>query len=105
MNTAEGSVLLTGDMEKRMSVPDKVDVLKVAHHGSKGVQTNVRASVRVISVGANNPFGHPHESTQPALRTDRLGAITVRLFPGGPRIALTEFRQSCKLALLFRATN
>ncbi len=101
LNTDHGTVLLTGDIERRITVPDKVDVLKVPHHGSKGVRTRVPASVRVISVGANNPFGHPHESALPALRTDRLGAITVTLASGGPRTALTQSCRSCKLALLF----
>ena len=67
------TALLTGDIERAIPVPDRVDVLKVPHHGSKGVRFRVPASVRVISVGANNPFGHPHESALPALRTDRLG--------------------------------
>jgi beta-lactamase superfamily II metal-dependent hydrolase len=60
----EGSATahLTGDIERAISVPDKVDVLKVPHHGSRGVQERPRATVRVMSVRTNNPFGHPHES-------------------------------------------
>ena len=105
LDSGHGTVLLTGDIEGRIAVPDKVDVLKVPHHGSKGVRTRVTASVRVISVGANNPFGHPHESALPALRTDRLGAITVTMAGGGgyPKVstALTEPCPSCKLAFPF----
>jgi competence protein ComEC len=107
LDSGFGRVLLTGDLERQVPLPDKVDVLKVSHHGSKGVQFHVPASVRVISVGANNPFGHPHESALPALRTDRLGAITVSLGDQSGRLkvstALTEACLSCKLAFLFNS--
>jgi len=79
LDTGQATALLTGDIEISIPVPSKVDVLKVPHHGSKGVRLRVPAAIRVISVGANNPFGHPHESALPALRTDRLGAITITL--------------------------
>jgi competence protein ComEC len=98
------TALLTGDIERSIPVPEKVDVLKVPHHGSKGVKVRPQAAVRVISVGENNPFGHPHESALPALRTDRLGAITVTL-EGHPKVTLTEGCRSCKLGFLFGATN
>jgi competence protein ComEC len=101
LNEGGITALLTGDLERNLTaVPDRVDVLKVPHHGSKGVKLRPKAAVRVISVGANNPFGHPHESALPALRTDRLGAITVTL-ESPPKVALTEARCSCKLAFLF----
>lgn len=107
LTTAHGTALLTGDVERRIPVPERVDVLKVPHHGSKGVRLKVAAPIRVISVGASNPFGHPHPSALPALRTDRLGAITVTLGGGGPHVAtaLTNSCQSCKLALLCGATK
>jgi len=100
LRTPDATALLTGDIERAIRVPEAVDVLKVPHHGSKGVRIRPRASVRVISVGANNPFGHPHESALPALRTDRLGAIAVTL-EHRPKVALTELRCSCKLGFLF----
>jgi beta-lactamase superfamily II metal-dependent hydrolase len=122
LNTGSATALLTGDIEKSIPVPERVDVLKVPHHGSKGVHVRPDAAVRVISVGANNPFGHPHPSALPALRTDELGAITVTLpgperperselaerSAGGPRFristaALTESRCSCKLTLLLES--
>jgi competence protein ComEC len=96
----QAAVLLTGDIEMRIPVPEHVDVLKVPHHGSKGVRIRPKSTVRVISVGANNPFGHPHESALPALRTDRLGAIRVEL-KNPVKVTLTESRCSCKLAFLF----
>jgi beta-lactamase superfamily II metal-dependent hydrolase len=102
LNTGHATALLTGDIERKIPVPERVDVLKVPHHGSKGVRVKIAASVRVISVGANNPFGHPHESALPALRTDRLGAITVILANDQQRVsgALTKPCLSCKLTLL-----
>jgi beta-lactamase superfamily II metal-dependent hydrolase len=48
----------------------------------------VKAGIRVISVGSSNPFGHPHPSALPALRTDLLGAIEVRLEQTGPVVRL-----------------
>jgi competence protein ComEC len=102
LKQGRASALLTGDIEKAIPVPESVDVLKVPHHGSKGVKVRPKATVRVISVGAGNPFGHPHESALPALRTDRLGAITVSL-KNPPGVNLTQTRCSCKLAFLFRS--
>jgi competence protein ComEC len=100
LRSGTATALLTGDIERSLRVPDRVDVLKVPHHGSKGVKVRPEAAVRVISVGANNPFGHPHESALPALRTDRFGAITVTL-ESHPKVSLTQSCRSCKLALLF----
>jgi len=79
LDTGKETALLTGDIERAIPAPAWVDVLKVPHHGSKGVKLSVRSRIRVISVGANNPFGHPDASTLPAWRTDQLGAITVML--------------------------
>lgn len=66
-------------------------VLKVGHHGSKtsstvGFLKAVAPEYAVISVGANNSFGHPHEETVQRLlaqhskiyRTDQQGAIVFR---------------------------
>jgi competence protein ComEC len=104
LNTGQATALLTGDIEMRIPVPETVDVLKVPHHGSRGVRLQPQAAVRVISVGANNPFGHPHESSLPALRTDRMGAITITLANPRPHVeTLTKACPSCKLAFLFRS--
>ncbi|WP_280886224.1 ComEC/Rec2 family competence protein [Streptomyces sp. LBL] len=66
-----------------------VDVLKVAHHGSAyqdpGLIRRVAPRLALISVGADNPYGHPAPSTVAALRaggatvlrTDRGGAVAV----------------------------
>ncbi|MBR5302639.1 MAG: DNA internalization-related competence protein ComEC/Rec2 [Clostridia bacterium] len=87
--------LLTGDLpidcEPHM-VP-QADVLKVAHHGSKNSTSDTFAAmaspeIAVISVGADNGYGHPHERVLDALgeaqilRTDRHGCITLHVDDG-----------------------
>lgn len=78
------SVLLTGDAEAAAEQtmlaglwPLRADVLKVGHHGSAGSTSAdflraVAPSLAVISVGADNRFGHP----APEL-LQRLGGIMV----------------------------
>lgn len=51
-----------------------VEVLKVAHHGSKnGLNREaleiLKPQLAVISVGANNKYGHPHQQTLDLLRS------------------------------------
>ncbi|MBQ7885676.1 MAG: DNA internalization-related competence protein ComEC/Rec2 [Clostridia bacterium] len=89
------SFLLAGDLPSESepaSVPD-VDVLKVAHHGSKNSTSEsfVRMAspeIALISVGENNWYGHPHARVLDALeeaqvlRTDRHGCITIYLNQG-----------------------
>jgi competence protein ComEC len=87
-------VLLTADAESNVTSQLRlrpVDVLKVAHHGSQdaGLPRLLRAlrpRVAVISVGADNRYGHPRAETIDALeavpglqllRTDRDGAVVV----------------------------
>jgi len=68
-----------------------VDLLKIAHHGSKGSSTSrflalASPEYAVISVGAGNSYGHPAQETLTKLaalgvdvyRTDVGGTITVR---------------------------
>lgn len=89
--------LLTGDSEidelnAWMDAGDipEVDVLKAAHHGSRDAVTpgwiqRTRAEVVVISVGAGNSYGHPHEAAlryyrtgrRQVLRTDLDGTVVV----------------------------
>lgn len=94
-------VLLTGDIEKEAEdrilseyqLPN-VDLLKVAHHGSKTstqekLLKKTKPKVAVISVGKENRYGHPHadvirrltESGTHIYRTDQQGAITVQIHP------------------------
>lgn len=67
----------------------RVDVLKVAHHGSAlqdpGLVRDAGAALALVSVGAHNDYGHPARSTLDLLagtgtavrRTDRDGDIAV----------------------------
>jgi competence protein ComEC len=87
LRSGSQTALFTGDLELPLLSPDFVNLLKVAHHGSKGVRMRTKSNVRVISVGASNPFGHPHPSALPALRTDLMGAIEVRLDGSHPTVA------------------
>ncbi|MER5467460.1 ComEC/Rec2 family competence protein [Streptomyces sp. NPDC002685] len=76
-----------------------VDVLKVAHHGSAyqdpELIRRVAPRVALISVGSDNPYGHPAPSTVAALRaggavvlrTDEDGALAVTGEGEGLRVA------------------
>jgi competence protein ComEC len=79
--------LLSGDAEPEEEddilaedVDLDVDVFKVAHHGSANQDPefvlDTEAPVALISVGAENDYGHPAPETLALLR--RLGAITYR---------------------------
>ena len=96
-------MLLTGDAEAE-SVPidpGPLDVLKVSHHGSAdaGLAELLERSaprLAVISVGEQNPFGHPVPATLatlaahrvPILRTDIVGTVTIEVGDGGAEIAV-----------------
>ncbi|THA60061.1 MBL fold metallo-hydrolase [Streptomyces sp. A0958] len=91
------TLLLPGDLEPPAqqallrSHPElpRVDVLKVAHHGSAHQDSALLRAARprfaLMSVGRDNPYGHPAARTVDALtaqgavvlRTDRDGAIAV----------------------------
>lgn len=87
----EKTFLFMGDAEKeieeKISWP-KVDVLKVGHHGSDTSSTEkfinaVKPESAIISVGTNNTYSHPAQSTLDTLtkvgakiyRTDEVGTI------------------------------
>lgn len=90
-----GSFLFTGDIERegrrRLAGANlRADVLKVSHHGAangtdRAFLERVKPRVAVISVGANNRYGHPHRETLALLqgkrvyRTDWHGDIIMRL--------------------------
>jgi competence protein ComEC len=95
------SMLLTADAEAE-SVPidpGPIDVLKVAHHGSDdaglgSLLDRTRPDLAVISVGEDNPYGHPTRGTistlarhhVPTLRTDRDGDVVVDVEGGRFRV-------------------
>ncbi|MFA5413658.1 MAG: ComEC/Rec2 family competence protein [Patescibacteria group bacterium] len=82
------SFLFTGDAEMEMEeklinggADLKADVLKVAHHGSKNATSQnflekVQPKFAVISVGADNQFGHPNAMT--VKRLENIGAEIFR---------------------------
>jgi competence protein ComEC len=91
-------VLLTADAESpvtgALDLP-RVDVLKVAHHGSDdpglpALLERTRPKLAAIEVGAHNEYGHPTASTLhaldaahvPVVRTDRDGTVRVALDGG-----------------------
>lgn len=95
----EVSVLLLGDIEregeKRIlagSAVLKAQILKVPHHGGDTSSTAeflaaVQPEVAIISVGRNNPYGHPQPEVLERLRaggaeiyrTDQHGTITIAI--------------------------
>ena len=115
------SFLLTGDMEKQIEselagdgVLAPVDVLKVAHHGSRTSSTPafldlVRPAFAVISAGYENSYGHPHpdvlarlsERRVAVFRTDRDGLVSIR--SDGRRIRVETARAALERGMLYAA--
>lgn len=95
MLEAEGvRILTTGDAGEMVEPlrDTACDVLKVAHHGAAAATSEVflryaRPEIALISVSANNSYGHPTPQVLERLdaagatvyRTDRCGAITLLL--------------------------
>lgn len=100
LDFGEFSALLPGDAEGHerhwwmLHYPElcrDVDVLKLAHHGSRN-GTNLawlgltRPSLAIASLGSGNEFSHPHPETLallgsleiPLVRTDESGSIKIR---------------------------
>lgn len=93
----EFDILLTGDVEDRgenamilSKVLSDVEVLKVAHHGSKNSTDMefldaVKPEIALISCDENNSYGHPHkellkrleDAECKVLTTPEYGAITI----------------------------
>ncbi len=82
-----GKFLFTGDCDseneseilRNYDLP-KIDILKVAHHGSKTSTTDefidkIRPTAAVISCGYKNRFGHPKQET-----LDTLNKYSVKIF-------------------------
>ena len=105
--------LLAGDIEEQVD-PEllarglpQVDLLKVAHHGSRTSSTQafldaVRPRVAVASAGLGNPYGHPAPATIQRLRgsagqtfrTDLDGTVEVRLDEGGVHVRTSGARRA-----------
>ena len=92
------SALLTGDLEgsgeqqAAEALEENVDVLKVAHHGSRNSSSEeflekAGGTSAVISCGAGNSYGHPHSELldrlkragYKILRTDQDGMIRFKV--------------------------
>lgn len=115
--------LLTGDVEDGVDPAllaaglPRVDVLKVAHHGSRTATTDafvtaVRPRVAIASAGTGNPYGHPARTTLERLaasgarvyRTDRDGTVTVTFDAAGP-VVRREPRQAAARPVPARAAT
>ncbi len=106
--------LLAGDIEEGVDpillargLP-RLDLLKVAHHGSRTSSTGafldaVRPRLAVVSAGARNPYGHPAPATLARLaergvrlfRTDRDGSVEATL-DGLGRLEVRPDRRSAR---------
>ncbi|HXG07925.1 MAG TPA: lamin tail domain-containing protein [Nitrososphaera sp.] len=106
------TALFTGDIEqyaeerlvREQGADLDAEVLKVGHHGSRYSSTNpflvaVSPEVAVISAGANNSYGHPHQETlerlanvgtEHVLRTDIDGTITLITDGSDDYLIITE---------------
>jgi competence protein ComEC len=106
-------MLLTGDIERaseallvgRSAQNLRSDVLLVPHHGSRTSSSDeflsaVGPALAVVATGHRNRFGHPNAEVlaryaalqTKVLRTDRDGAITVRIGASGPSVELERER-------------
>jgi competence protein ComEC len=95
-------LFLPADAESDITAPlplPRVDVLKVAHHGSEdpglpGLLDRLNPRMAVIEVGAHNPYGHPtkqavqaiRESGAALYRTDRDGTVRLTVTGDGLRV-------------------
>ena len=104
LDTNGTKVLFTGDIEREaedyyIDKVNKIDILKVAHHGSKTSSSmnfleKTRPKDAISSQGLNNSYGHPHEETLENFkaiganfyRTDKQGMISVIFKDGGYEI-------------------
>lgn len=105
VTTAVGRVLMTGDVELAaqadlLASDEDLDaeVLKVPHHGSRSSLPQfleaVSPRIAVISVGADNRYGHPNQGVVDMLtaagalvvRTDVDGAIALSVDERGPLV-------------------
>ncbi len=127
----ERRFLLMGDVEEGIDPTllkddlPHVDLLKVAHHGSKTATTQAfvdatRPTVAVASAGTGNPYGHPTKATLDrlaasgarVLRTDLDGTVvvgfeasgmTVRAEGGRPAAAAEPAPDTAPVAVQARA--
>lgn len=99
------TMLMTGDMEEDATrallhsgvFPERVDILKVGHHGAQNGGTDIIEAldpeIFLIGVGAENTYGHPHPDiistatrAGTVLRTDLHGSASLTLVEGRVKI-------------------
>ncbi|MGI6499795.1 MAG: DNA internalization-related competence protein ComEC/Rec2 [Anaerostipes sp.] len=89
LNIWNTSILLTGDVEKEGEKQvigqdlEPVDILKVAHHGSKFTTSDellekIKPSIGIISAGKDNRYGHPHKELIQRLEEYKLQILDTR---------------------------
>ena len=120
----ERRFLLTGDIEEDVDPYvlarglSHVDLLKVAHHGSRTATTEAfveatHPSVAVASAGTGNPYGHPTRSTLDRLRaagarvyrTDQDGTVAVAFGATGMTIRREPRPVSARVDAIRRAAS
>lgn len=98
-----GDVEVSGEYEILDTYPHlQADLIKVAHHGSITSTSDewldrLRPKLAIISVGANNWYGHPHPDVLkrleqrdiPVFRTDQHGGIMIQVNQQGTRLIPT----------------
>lgn len=109
IESERGSALLPGDLEgraekeflQRYAADVQAQILVAPHHGGKKTSSarfvaSIGAKTVIFPVGYRNRFGHPHPdvlaryaaSGARILRTDRDGALTLKLGAGGTALRL-----------------
>ena len=88
LNENKTSLLLTGDIEAesekillKTKQLNQIDILKVAHHGSRGSTTKafletVHPKWAILSCGKKNSYGHPHKETLERLKKENVNYLS-----------------------------
>lgn len=92
--------------DKRENGVSRIDLYKVAHHGSRYSNSTVilealQPKVAVISCGTNNSYGHPHEETLERLKmagceiwnTAESGQVTVEINEDKDKVEVSGWLQ------------
>lgn len=115
LHYGEFDMLFTGDLERRgeekvagwieqnrkkMGLPEKYEVLKVGHHGSKFGTSDellrcINPSVALISSGRKNRYGHPHQEV-----IERLAKRKTRIYNTKDRHAVNLYTDGKKYCIL-----
>lgn len=112
--------LFPGDIYEatEKEIDEKVDLLKVAHHGSRTSTSDefldkIQPKFAVISAGYNNSYGHPHKESLDNLEkhgiiyynTSRDGEVDFKIKNKKLKIEINNKDRDYKLDLIFIALN